>query len=93
MSRRRPKDLLGAAGAAVLASATHIVTETHPDAGELELTWSTWTPDEWTFTFARLSPPGRLVIHMPHHEGTIVVNELGPSDRPGAGPLSDVPLG
>jgi hypothetical protein len=44
---------------------------------------------EWNFTFARHAPPGRLVIHLPHAGGPVVIDELGPSDRAGAGPLGD----
>jgi hypothetical protein len=90
MNPRRMRDMLGPAGAAALASAAHLVAETHPDAGELSLTWSNWTAHEWNFTFAQTVPPGRLVIHLPHAGGPVVIAELGPSDRAGAGPLGDL---
>jgi hypothetical protein len=90
MNPRRMRDMLGPAGAAALASGAHIISETYPEAGELSLTWSNWTGHEWNFTFVRHAPPGRLVIHLPHDGGPIVIDELGPSDRAGAGPLGDL---
>ena len=90
MNPRRMRDMLGPAGAAALASAAHIVAETYPEAGELSLTWSNWTVREWNFTFTRHAPPGRLAIHLPHDGGPVVIDELGPSDRAGAGPLGDL---
>jgi hypothetical protein len=90
MNPRRIRDILGPAGAAALSSATHIIAETHPDAAELDLTWTNWTTEEWNFTFARRTPAGRLVIHLPHDGRPIIIDELGPSDRPGSGPLGDL---
>jgi hypothetical protein len=90
MNGRRVRDILGPAGAAALTSAMHIIAETHPDVGELELTWTNWTAREWNFTFTRRAPAGRLVIHLPHDGTPVVITELGPSDRPGAGPLGDL---
>jgi hypothetical protein len=92
MNTRHVRDMLGPVGAAALTSAAHIIAETHPEAGDLELTWTNWTADEWNFTFSRETPPGRLVIHLPHDGRPIVIQELGPSDRPGAGPLGDLTL-
>jgi hypothetical protein len=89
MNPRRMRDMLGTAGAAALASAAQIISETYPESGDLSLTWSNWTGHEWNFTFARHAPPGRLVIHLPHDGGPVVIDELGPSDRAGAGPLGD----
>jgi hypothetical protein len=82
--------MLGPAGAAALASASHIISEAYPDQEHLPLTWANWTRSEWNFTFRRSDPPGRLVIHLPHGDGGVVIDELGPSERPGSGPLGDV---
>lgn len=89
MNPRRVRDMLGSAGSAALASAAHIIGEAYPDVGELELTWTNWNRREWNFTFRRLSPPGRLVIHLPHDGGPVVIDERETSERPGAGPLGD----
>jgi hypothetical protein len=90
MNPRRLRDLLGPAGAAALASAVDIIAEAYPDDGELAVTWASWTDQEWNFTFRRRTVDGRLAIHLPHDGGHVVIDELGPSDRPGAGPLGDV---
>lgn len=90
MNPRTLRDMLGPAGAAALASAVDILAESHPEDTDLAVTWAGWTPQEWTFTFRRQAGQGRLVIHLPHEGGRIVIDELGPSDRPGAGPLGDV---
>jgi len=82
--------MLGPAGAAALASAVEILAESYPDDGNLAVTWAGWTATEWTFTFRRRATPGRLVIHLPHDGARVVIDELGPSDRPGASPLGDV---
>ena len=90
MNPHRRRDMLGSAGQAALASAVQIIGEAYPDDVNLPLTWSNWTRTEWNFTFRRADPPGRLVIHLPHDGGRVVIDELGPSERPGSGPLGDI---
>lgn len=83
------REVLGPEGAAALIEAQRTILSAHPDARVLTLTWITWTPAAWQFTFLQRSPARRYQVEAPHAGQGVSVRVREPSDRPGAGPLAD----
>jgi hypothetical protein len=84
----RVRDILGPVGTAALSEAQRTMSESLTDVDALLLTWAGWTVDEWTFTFLQREPARRLSLHVPHDGRPVALRTLGPSDRPGSGPLA-----
>lgn len=83
------REMLGPDGAAALIEAQRTILSAHPEARVLTLTWLTWTPTAWQFTFLQRRPARRYQVEAPHSGTGLSVRVREPSDRPGSGPLGD----